>query len=243
MLIIPAIDVKDGRCVRLVRGDFDTAHEVAEDSVAVAGEYRRAGAALIHVVDLDGAKDGAGRNASLIRDIVRAAMPARVELGGGLRRMEDLEAADAMGIERFVIGSAAVTDPDFVRAAVTRFGERVAVGVDARNGLVRTEGWTFGTKKGAAALVREMEALGVGTIIFTDIDKDGALSGPNLDDLRGLRTVVKGRLIASGGVSEMEDIRALCGMGVDGAIVGKALYAGRLDLAGCIQMAKIWAGA
>jgi len=231
MLIIPAIDLKDGRCVRLYRGDFNTAHDVAPDPLAVARSYHDAGAALIHVVDLDGAKDGRRRNAALVEAIARAAVPVRVELGGGLRGMADLEAADRHGVWRFVIGSAAVEDPDFVRAAVRQYGERVVVGVDAKDGFVRTRGWVEGTALKDVDFARDMYKLGVNTIIYTDIDTDGMLTGPNLEQLRAMRNAVPCGLVASGGVQSAEDVRALREAGMDGVIIGKALYEGRIDLA------------
>ncbi|MDR0382210.1 MAG: 1-(5-phosphoribosyl)-5-[(5-phosphoribosylamino)methylideneamino]imidazole-4-carboxamide isomerase [Oscillospiraceae bacterium] len=243
MEIIPAIDLKDGRCVRMLQGDFGTVHEVAEDPAAVAAAYRAAGAALIHVVDLDGAKDGVRRNESVVAAIAAAAAPARIELGGGLRAMTDLARADALGVWRFVIGSAAVTDPAFVRAAAARYGERVAVGIDARDGRVRTEGWLRDAQTDALDLARAVEALGVRTIIFTDIAADGALAGPSLAPLRALRAACACRLVASGGVSAPEDLARLHEAGMDGVIVGKALYAGRLDLAESLRAAGAWAAA
>ena len=235
MLIIPAIDLKDGRCVRLYKGDFNTAHEVAADPVAVAHSYREAGAELIHVVDLDGAREGQGRNDALVETIANAALSARVELGGGLRHMADLEKADRLGVWRFVIGSAAVDDPEFVEAAVRRYGERVAVGVDAKDGLVRTRGWIEGTALKDVDFARTMETLGVTTLIYTDIDTDGMLQGPNLERLQTMRAAVRGKLVASGGVHSPADVRALRDAGIDGVIIGKALYEGRIDLREIIQ--------
>ncbi|MDR2671603.1 MAG: 1-(5-phosphoribosyl)-5-[(5-phosphoribosylamino)methylideneamino]imidazole-4-carboxamide isomerase [Oscillospiraceae bacterium] len=235
MEIIPAIDLKDGRCVRLLRGDFDTVHEVAGDPAAVAADYRAAGAALIHVVDLDGAKDGVRRNEAVVAAVAAAAAPARVELGGGLRTMADLTRADALGVWRFVIGSAAVTDPAFVRAAVARYGARVAVGIDARDGRVRTEGWLRDAQVDALDLARAVEALGVQTIIFTDIAADGALAGPSLAPLRALRAACACRLVASGGVSAPEDLTRLREAGMDGVIIGKAIYSGKIDLKEAIR--------
>ena len=235
MLIIPAIDLKDGRCVRLYKGDFDTAHEVAPDPLAVARSYRDAGAALIHVVDLDGAREGRRRNGPLVEAIIRAAAPARVELGGGLRNMADLEAAEQLGVWRFVIGSAAAERPDFVREAVRRYGERVAVGVDAKDGFLRTRGWLEDTALKDVDFARDMESLGVAAIIYTDIDTDGMLTGPSMERLRGMRAAARRGLVASGGVQSEADIRALRDAGMDGVIIGKALYEGRVDLAKMIS--------
>ncbi|MCL2747206.1 MAG: 1-(5-phosphoribosyl)-5-[(5-phosphoribosylamino)methylideneamino]imidazole-4-carboxamide isomerase [Oscillospiraceae bacterium] len=229
--VIPAIDLQGGRCVRLLRGDFHTSHEVAGDPVAVARAYRDAGAQLIHVVDLDGAREGRRVNAPLVEAIARAAAPAKVELGGGLRSMEDLREAGRLGVWRFILGSSAVEDSAFVGEAVAAYGGRIAVGVDAKDGLVRTHGWLEGGALADEAFAREMEALGVQTIIYTDIDTDGMLTGPNLKRLRAMRAAVRCALVASGGVQSAEDVMALRDAGMDGAIIGKALYAGHIDLA------------
>ncbi|MCL2002939.1 MAG: 1-(5-phosphoribosyl)-5-[(5-phosphoribosylamino)methylideneamino]imidazole-4-carboxamide isomerase [Oscillospiraceae bacterium] len=231
MEIYPAIDLKDNRCVRLRQGDFDTVHTVADDPVAVAEGYRGAGAAVIHVVDLDGAKDGARGNAALVGRIVQAAKPARVELGGGLRGMKDMEEADALGVWRFIIGSAALKDPGFVKEAVTHYGDRVAVGIDAKDGTVRAQGWVGDSGRDELDFAREMAALGVKTVIYTDIAVDGLLAGPSFDRLKALREALPDIfLVASGGVTSVEDVRALRRMGVDAAIAGKALYTGDLPL-------------
>ncbi|MDR0294469.1 MAG: hypothetical protein LBH95_10015 [Oscillospiraceae bacterium] len=231
MEIYPSIDIKDGQCVRLLRGDFDTVHTVAPDTAEVAVSYRDAGANVIHVVDLDGAKDGIRKNAAPAEAIVRAAKPAAVELGGGLRRMADLEEADRLGVWRFIIGSAALSDPGFVREAVRRYGSRVAVGIDARDGRVRVRGWTGETGRDEMEFAREVASYGVGTLIYTDIEVDGTLAGPSLKRLAALRAALPELfLVASGGVSSVEDVRALRRMGIDAAVAGKALYTGDLPL-------------
>lgn len=230
MLIFPAIDLKDRKVVRLYKGDFTTVHQVAEDPLVTAGAFLAAGARYIHMVDLDGARDGRRQNGDIVRAV--AATGLRVELGGGIRSMADLEAVFALGAWRAVIGSAAVSDPDFVKAAVLRYGqERVAVGIDARDGLVRTAGWTENAGIPYLAFARHMESIGVKYIIFTDIDTDGTLSGPSWDALAALQKAVSCSLTASGGVSCNEDIRALRDKGLYGAIIGKAWYAGAVDLA------------
>ena len=237
MTIYPAIDLKDGRCVRLYKGDFDTVHQVAEDPLAVAAAFRAAGARHVHVVDLDGAKSGERKNAAIVRALC-AESGLRVELGGGLRSMEDLEAMDALGVWRLIIGSAAVTQPELVKAAAERFGkDRVAVGVDAMNGRVRTHGWVEDSGRDAFEFAREMEALGAGTVIFTDIERDGTLSGPPLDSLRRLCAGLRCGVTASGGVAAIEDIAAIKETGATGAIIGKAYYAGTIDLAEAIRIA------
>ena len=190
MTILPAIDLKDGRCVRLYKGDFDTVHQVAEDPLEVARRFREAGAACMHVVDLDGAKSGERKNAAIVRALCEGS-GLRVELGGGLRTMADLEAMDELGVWRFIIGSAAVSDPALVRAAAERFGsERVAVGIDAKDGKVRTHGWVEDSGLDALDFAGQMEALGAGTLIFTDIDRDGTLAGPPLESLKRLCAAV-----------------------------------------------------
>lgn len=230
MILEPAIDLKDGKVVRLRKGDFDTVHQVAEDPVTVAQAFAAAGARVIHMVDLDGAKSGTRVNGPIVRKVAeRSGM--QIEMGGGIRTMEDLEAVDAMGVWRMVIGSAAVSDPDFVQAAVERYGDRIAVGCDALNGEVKTAGWAEGSGLHYLDFARDMERRGVKTLIFTDIATDGMLSGPSFDALERLQQAVSCQIVASGGVSNNEDIRRLNAMGLYGAIIGKAYYAGTIDLA------------
>lgn len=230
MIIEPAIDLKEHRVVRLHRGDFATVHQVADDPLAVAREFVVAGARVVHMVDLDGARSGKRVNREEVRRVA-AESGLLVELGGGIRSMSDLEELDALGVWRFVIGSAAVSDPNFVRASVERYGSRIAVGVDAKNGEVRTAGWEVGSGRNYLDFAREMERIGVKTLIFTDIDTDGMLSGPSFESLKALQREVTCQIVASGGVHSNEDIRALAAMGLYGAIIGKAYYAGKLNLA------------
>ena len=230
MIIQPAIDLKDGKVVRLKKGDFDTVHQVAEDPVAVAEVFAAAGAKVVHMVDLDGAKSGTRVNAETVRRVAETS-GLLVELGGGIRTMEDLRAVDAMGVWRMVIGSAAVTDPEFVREAVAAYGPRIAVGCDALDGEIKTAGWVKGSGLHYLDFARSMEKNGVKTLIFTDIATDGMLSGPSFDSLKRLQEAVDCQIVASGGVSSNEDIRRLNQMGLYGAIIGKAYYAGTIDLA------------
>ena len=234
MIILPAIDLRDGQAVRLRQGDFATAHRVAEDPLTVARAFRDAGAQWIHMVDLDGARDGRGRNRDIVRAVARET-GLRVELGGGLRTMADLEAAFTLGVERAVIGSAAVSDPALVAAAVAAWGERIAVGIDARDGEVRVRGWEAGSGRDELDFAREMEALGVRTLIYTDIAADGMLTGPSMARLTAMRRAVRCGLVASGGVSSNADLCALRDAGLDGAIVGKAYYTGAVDLPRAIR--------
>lgn len=236
MLIFPAIDLKDGKVVRLYKGEFSTVHQVADDSVATARTFYAEGARYLHMVDLDGAKDGVRKNGDIVRAVVQVGL--KVELGGGIRSMSDLEAVFALGVWRAVIGSAAVSDPEFVRQAVAKYGpERVAVGIDAKDGVVRTSGWVEDAGMDYVAFAQKMEELGVKHIIFTDIDTDGTLSGPSFARLRALQEGVNCAITASGGVSTNADLRALANMGLDAAIVGKAWYAGAVDLRQAVKEA------
>ena len=224
MLIFPAIDLKDGKVVRLHKGSFDTVHQVADDPVATARTFYEAGARHLHMVDLDGAKDGVRKNSGIVRAVADVGL--NIELGGGIRSMEDIRAVFDLGVWRVVIGSAAVTDPDFVRAAIAAYGpERVAVGIDAKNGTVRTAGWVEDSQLDYLDFARSMESFGVRHIIFTDIDTDGMLAGPSCGRLLELKEAVGCRITASGGVSSNADLRALRNMELYAAIVGKAWYA------------------
>lgn len=234
MLIFPAIDLKDGKVVRLHKGSFDTVHQVADDPVATARTFYEAGARHLHMVDLDGAKDGVRKNSGIVRAVADAGL--NIELGGGIRSMEDIRAVFDLGVWRVVIGSAAVTDPDFVRAAITAYGpERVAVGIDAKNGTVRTAGWVEDSQLDYLDFARSMESFGVRHIIFTDIDTDGMLAGPACGRLLELKEAVGCRITASGGVSSNADLRALRNMELYAAIVGKAWYAGAVDLRQAVE--------
>ena len=234
MLIFPAIDLKDGKVVRLHKGSFDTVHQVADDPVATARTFYEAGARHLHMVDLDGAKDGVRKNSGIVRAVADVGL--NIELGGGIRSMEDIRAVFDLGVWRVVIGSAAVTDPDFVRAAIAAYGpERVAVGIDAKNGTVRTAGWVEDSQLDYLDFARSMEGLGVRHIIFTDIDTDGMLAGPACGRRLELKEAVGCRITASGGVSSNADLRALRNMELYAAIVGKAWYAGAVDLRQAVE--------
>lgn len=228
MILLPAIDMKDGKVVRLYKGDFDTVHQVAEDPVATAKAFYDAGARWIHMVDLDGAKDGQRKNGSIVQQVSQVGL--KIELGGGIRTMADLEAVFAMGVTRAVIGSAAVTHPEFVEEAVKTYGDRIAVGIDTKDGKVKTAGWMEDSGLDYLAFARKMDEIHVKTIIFTDIDTDGMLSGPSFERLQELKGVVNCQIVASGGVSNNQDIRHLKELGLYGAIIGKAYYAGTIDL-------------
>lgn len=234
MNILPAIDLKDGQVVRLYKGDFGTVHQVAQDPLETARRFAQAGAVWVHMVDLDGAKDGVRKNSGIVRAVADVGL--NIELGGGIRSMEDIRAVFDLGVWRVVIGSAAVTDPDFVRAAIAAYGpERVAVGIDAKNGTVRTAGWVEDSQLDYLDFARSMESFGVRHIIFTDIDTDGMLAGPSCGRLLELKEAVGCRITASGGVSSNADLRALRNMELYAAIVGKAWYAGAVDLRQAVE--------
>lgn len=234
MLIFPAIDLKDGRVVRLHRGRFDTVHQVADDPVETAKTFYAAGARYLHMVDLDGAREGVRKNSAIVQAAAQVGL--HIELGGGIRSMADLEAVFDLGVWRAVIGSAAVSDPYFVREAVEQYGpERIAVGIDAKDGLVRTAGWEENAGVEYISFAKQMEAIGVKYIIFTDIETDGMLSGPSFGRLEALQKAVSCSLTASGGVSSNADLRALRDRGLYAAIVGKAWYAGAVDLAQAVE--------
>ena len=236
MILFPAIDLKDGKAVRLYKGDFATAHQVADDPLATARAFCEAGARHIHMVDLDGARSGARRNGGIVKAVAEQS-GLKVEMWGGIRSMADLEEVFALGVWRAVIGSAAVSDPDFVAEAVKKYGARVAVGIDAMDGVVKTAGWEQSSGLDYLDFARSMEELGVGTIVFTDIATDGMLSGPSFDRLARLKETVGCRIVASGGVSSNGDLEQLHKMGLYGAIIGKAYYAGAVDLPRAVREA------
>lgn len=229
MIILPAIDLKDGKVVRLYKGDFETVHQVADDPVKTAAAFHEAGARWIHMVDLDGARDGARKNSAIVQAVAQVGL--NVELGGGIRCMDDLEAVFDLGVARAVIGSAAISRPQLVREAALHYGDRIAVGIDTKDGKVKTDGWVQDSGLDYLEFARTMESMSVRTIIFTDIETDGTLSGPSFGRLEELQKAVSCRIVASGGVSNNMDIQKLADMGLYGAIIGKAYYAGTIDLA------------
>lgn len=237
MIVLPAIDIKDGTCVRLQRGDYATAHKVADNPYETAQLFAQAGAEWIHMVDLDGAKDGRPVNWNIfIR--VAAHSGLKVELGGGIRDMHTIEQYVEAGISRLILGSAALKNPTLVQDAVRAFGERIAVGIDARNGLVATEGWLAESRVSYLDLAKAMEEIGVKTIIYTDISRDGMLSGINTEHLAALSEQTGCQIIASGGVASLTDVRQCKALGLYGCICGKAIYSGALDLKKAIQEAR-----
>lgn len=234
MIILPAIDIKDGHCVRLFQGDYAQVTTYGDDPVEVALRWQEAGAHWLHVVDLDGAKAGYPVNASLIGRI-RAATSMQIEVGGGMRTLEHIEQVLAQGVDRVILGTVAITQRELVKQAVELWRERIAVGLDARDGWVAVAGWIETSQVRAVTLAQELAALGVQRFIYTDIARDGALSGPNFAALTEMQQASSAALIASGGVSSLADLHALNQSGVEGAIVGKAIYTGAVDLATAIR--------
>ncbi|MEW5722947.1 MAG: 1-(5-phosphoribosyl)-5-[(5-phosphoribosylamino)methylideneamino]imidazole-4-carboxamide isomerase [Thermodesulfobacteriota bacterium] len=233
MIVIPAIDLKQGRCVRLRQGRFDQETVYGHDPSAMARRWADAGAEWIHLVDLDGSVGQKPVNREAILDI-RAAVEARLELGGGLRDLDTVAFYLEKGLDRIILGTAAHRDPNLVRAAAARFPGRIAVGLDARGSKVVVEGWTEDTGQDYIELARHFEGLGVAALIYTDVDRDGMRTGPNLERTGNLARAVNIPVIASGGVKDLEDIKALLPLeadGVIGVITGKALYEGSLDFA------------
>lgn len=237
MDVIPAIDLLDGKCVRLYQGDYDQAQTFSEDPVTVAQQWQAQGAPRLHVVDLDGAKAGHPVNQSVIGAIVRA-LDIPVQVGGGLRDQASVAALIAQGVDRAILGTVAVEQPELVTQLCAAFPGQIAVGIDARNGQVATKGWLETSSVSALDLAQRMEAQGVSTIIYTDIQRDGTLQGPNIPALRDLASVLSIPVIASGGVSSVSDLlslTALEGMGVTGAIVGRAIYTGDVKLVEAVK--------
>ncbi len=241
MIIFPAIDIKDGCCVRLFKGDFSTVEKVADDHLETARGFEAAGASWIHMVDLDGAKEGRPVNTRIYADIAEKT-DLKVELGGGIRSLETIQEYLNMGITRVILGSVALKDPKLVSDAVEKFGsEKIVVGIDAVNGMVAAEGWLESSDVNYIELADKMISVGVRYFIFTDISKDGTLSGVNTEQLKALADAVLGRanIVASGGVRTMADIIACKEMGLYGTICGKSIYKGTLDLAEAIKYAEV----
>lgn len=236
-ILYPAIDIRGGKCVRLLQGDYNKETVYNEDPVAVARDWEAQGAQWIHLVDLDGAKAGHPVNDELIGRIV-AAVKVPVQVGGGLRTEADVERLIGLGVSRVILGTAAIEDRAFVKKVLARYGSKVAIGIDARDGFVATRGWLETSEVKAEELAVSLAAEGAETFIFTDISRDGMMGGPNVEAIVRLAQVSGRTVIASGGVSKPEDLERLAGHaadGVGGAIVGKALYTGSIRLADAVK--------
>jgi phosphoribosylformimino-5-aminoimidazole carboxamide ribotide isomerase len=227
--IIPAIDIRDGRCVRLYQGNFDQETVFSDDPVEVALHWQSLGAPRLHIVDLDGARSGEVQNLDIITEIASAVL-VPTQLGGGIRNLETIEKMLRAGIERVILGTAAVEDGELVRQACRKFGESIIVGIDAREGLISTHGWRQETELKAVELAQAMLKLGVRRFIYTDINRDGTLTEPNFSATAELINAVKAPIIASGGISSLNHLKMLKSLGAEGAIIGKALYTGDIDL-------------
>ncbi len=239
MIIFPAIDIRGGKCVRLLKGDFEKETVFSDKPEEMAKKWQAQGAEFLHLVDLDGALVGKSQNLATVEKIL-AAVDIPVELGGGIRTMENIDDVLALGVRRVILGSVAVRGPELVREACAKYGDRIVVGIDAKDGIVAVDGWGVSGDVEATALAKEMKKAGVKTIIYTDISRDGTLSGVNVEATAKLARESGVAIVASGGVKSIADIEALKPYekdGIEGVIVGKSIYMGTLDLAKAIEIA------
>ena len=235
MIIFPAIDILDRECVRLLKGQFETHHKVAESAMDTAFLFKSQGAEYLHMVDLNGAVAGKPQNMDIFIDVAQKT-GLKVEVGGGIRNIETVRHYLDNGIDRVILGTAALKEKDFLTEAVKKFSERIVVGIDALNGKVSTEGWLNVTSVDYIAFAKEMAEIGVKNIIFTDISKDGTLEGPNIDQLVNIIERVPCNIIASGGIKNLDHVRQLKSINAYGAICGKALYSGTLSLSDALNI-------
>jgi phosphoribosylformimino-5-aminoimidazole carboxamide ribotide isomerase len=235
MLILPAIDLRNGKCVNLVQGRAEDETVFSDDPMGMAERWEAEGAEYLHLVDLDGAFEGSSANLHIVKKIV-GTVNIPVQLGGGIRTMERLDAVLALGVARAILGTAALKDPELVETACEKYGERIAVGIDAKDGMVATEGWLTVSQKSAVEFAREMEIRGIQTIVYTDIKSDGMLKGPNVEATQAIVDAVNSDVIGSGGVTSIADLKALKSVGASGAIIGRALYTGALELKTALRL-------
>ena len=237
MLIFPAIDLYEGKAVRLYKGDYEQMTVYSDSPIELVEDFVEQGAKHLHLIDLEGAKTGQTPNLELIRDI-RALSPLFTQVGGGIRSMDVVDAYLSAGVDRVILGTAAVTDPVFLEEAIKEFGDKIAVGADIKNGYIAISGWTESSGIDAFSFCRRMQDLGVKTLICTDISRDGAMQGTNRNLYRTLSKRHDMNIIASGGVSSMDDIRALRAMELYGAVIGKAYYTGAIKISEALEVAK-----
>lgn len=237
MRIFPAIDIIGGNVVRLTQGDYGRVEKYTRTPVEAANEFKKCGATYLHIVDLDGAKDGKLSNFDSIKEVV-SSTDMFVEVGGGIRDESRIEKYLSIGVGRVILGTAAINNFPFLCDMVNKYGEKIAVGVDAKNGFVAVDGWTNVTKTDSISFCEKVRDIGVKTVIYTDIDKDGAMSGTNLDVYKKLSEIKGLEIVASGGISSLKEILLLKQMGIDSAIVGKAIYEGKLNLKEVLAVAR-----
>lgn len=236
MIVIPAIDLLNGQCVRLYQGDFNQTEQVADDPFNQLERFIEDGAEIVHIVDLDGARDQTKRQYELIQQLCeKSTVP--IQVGGGIRSLETVDQLIEAGASRLVIGTAALDDLDFLKQAIEKYPDEIVVGIDAKNEKVATHGWETVSSIDYIEFAQEIEGLGVKTIVFTDISKDGTMSGPNLDQLNRINQAVKCKIVASGGISQYDDLKAVAEIGIEEAIVGKAIYQNKITLK---QARELW---
>lgn len=229
MNIFPAIDIKNGKCVRLIQGDFAKLEKYGDDPVAMAEKWVAQGAKGLHIIDLDGALMGEAVNKKLIMDMIRS-VNVPIQFGGGVRDMKYAEEMIDAGVTRVILGTSALSNKKFLKEAIQTYGDKIAVSMDAKNGYIAVKGWTELTDVTAADLAIELETYGLHTVVYTDISKDGMMAGPNFEEIRNMQNRIKSNLIASGGISTAEDVKKLEKMGIYGCVIGKALYTGGIAL-------------
>ena len=237
MILLPAIDLYEKKAVRLYKGDYQNMTVYSENPIEVARDFEAKGAKYIHMVDLEGAKDGTTPNISVVAQVANETS-LFVEIGGGIRTMETVQRYFEAGVDRVILGTAAITDREFLRAAVAAYGEKIAVGADVKDGCIAIKGWLETSAVTLEDFLRDMEEIGVKNVICTDISRDGAMRGTNLALYKALQEKFRLDITASGGVSSMEDVRKLREMDLYGAIIGKAYYTGAIDLAEALEAAK-----
>lgn len=237
MKLFPAIDLYDGKAVRLYKGDYNEMTVYSENPIEIARDFENCGAKYIHLVDLEGARDGTTPNIDIVKQIANETS-LFCEIGGGIRSIETVDAYLNAGVDRVILGTAAVKDPDFLKLAIEKYGEKIAVGVDIKDGFVAIKGWVEKSEYSGFQFCEKMQELGVKTIICTDISKDGAMKGTNRELYKELSQNFTLNITASGGVSDIEDIKALRQLDLYGAIIGKAYYIGAIDLKEALEVAK-----